>query len=94
MTPEYLGISGFAKHAGLADSTINSYLRKGMLPTPDIVYIARAGSRPAWTIDTVERWMNNRPGRGRRYASMKRHPSNNSMKESIGQTSFASIPTH
>lgn len=38
-------------------------------------------AHPGWHIDTVEYWMNNRPGTGRRYASMKRHPSNNSMKE-------------
>lgn len=76
MTPQYLGISAFAKHVGLTDSTIQSYLLKGMLPAPEIYYITGKGTRPGWHIDTVEHWMNNR-----RYASMKRHPSNNSMKE-------------
>lgn len=81
MTPKYLGISAFAKHVGLTDSTINSYFLKGMLPAPEIFYLTGKGERPGWSIDTVEHWMNNRPGTGRRYASMKRHPSNNSMKE-------------
>ena len=80
MTPEYLSISAFAKHVGLTDSTIQSYFLKGMLPAPEIYYLTGKGRRPAWSIDTVEHWMNNRPGSGRRYASMKRHPSNN-MKE-------------
>ena len=76
MTPKYLGPSAFAKHAGLKAGTINSYFRKGMLPEPDIYYLTYEGERPGWHIDTVEHWMNNRPGSGRRYASMKRHPSN------------------
>lgn len=77
MTPKYLGISAFAKHVGLTDSTIQSYFLKGMLPAPEIHYLTGKGERPGWTIDTVEHWMNNRPGSGRRYASMN----NNSMKE-------------
>jgi hypothetical protein len=81
MTPKYLGVSAFAKHVGLTDSTIQSYFLKGMLPAPEIYYLTGKGERPGWSIDTVEHWMNNRPGTGRRYASMKRHPSNNSMKE-------------
>jgi predicted DNA-binding transcriptional regulator AlpA len=81
MTPRYLGVTGFAEYVGLADSTIQGYLRKNMLPEPDIYYIMRGGRRPAWTIDTIEDWMNNRPGSGRTYESMKRHPSNNSTKE-------------
>lgn len=81
MTPQYLGPSAFAKHAGLKVGTINSYFRKGMLPEPDIYYLTYEGERPGWHIDTVEHWMNNRPGSGHTYASMKRHPSNNSTKE-------------
>lgn len=77
MTPKYLGPSAFAKHAGLKTGTINSYVRKGMLPEPDIYYLTYEGERPGWSIDTVEHWMNNRPGSGHTYASMKRHPSNN-----------------
>ena len=77
MTPQYLGISAFAKHVGLTDSTIQSYLLKDMLPAPEIFYITSKGKRPGWHIDTVEYWMNNR----RKHASMKRHPSNNPMKK-------------
>lgn len=77
MTPQYLGVSAFAKHVGLTDSTIQSYFLKGMLPAPEIYYLTGKGERPGWSVDTVEYWMNNR----RRYASMKRHPSNTSTKE-------------
>lgn len=76
MTPKYLGVSAFAKHVGLTDSTIQSYFLKGMLPAPEIYYLTGRGERPGWSVDTVEYWMNNRPGSGRRYASMKRRPSN------------------
>ena len=66
MTPKYLGVSAFAQYLGLSDSTIQSYLYKGLLPEPDSWYVMRSGSRPAWTIDTLEHWMNNRLGRGSR----------------------------
>lgn len=81
MIPRYLGITGFAEYVGLANGTIQSYLRKNMLPEPDIYYIMRGGKRPAWTVNTIEDWIDNRPGKGHTYESMKRHPSNNSMKE-------------
>lgn len=42
-----------------------------MLPAPEIYYLTGRGERPAWSIDTVEYWMNNRPGSGHRYASVK-----------------------
>ena len=71
MTPKYLGPSAFAKHAGLKSGTIYSYFIKGMLPEPDIYYITGESKRPGWTLDTVERWMNNRPGSGHTYKSMK-----------------------
>ena len=64
MTPEYLGVTGFANYVGLNDDTIQGYYKKGLLPEPDIYYVMRNGRRPAWTVDTAEYWMNNRPGRG------------------------------
>ena len=64
MTTRYLGITGFAEYIGLADSTIQSYYKKGLLPDPDIWYIMRSGKRPAWTVDTIEHWTDNRLGRG------------------------------
>lgn len=82
MIPQYLGPSAFAKHAGLKAGTINSYFRKGMLPEPDIYYLTYEGERPGWSIDTVEHWMNNRPGSGRTYASMKRHNSSSHPQDS------------
>ena len=77
MTPKYLGPSAFAKHAGLKVGTINSYFRKSMLPEPDIYYLTYEGERPGWHIDTVEHWMNNRPGTGRRYASVQKKKKKN-----------------
>ena len=71
MIPRYLGITGFAEYVGLKNGTIQAYLAKNMLPEPDIWYIMRGGRRPAWTIDTIEHWIDNRPGRGRAYKSMK-----------------------
>lgn len=68
MTPKYLGISAFAKHVGLTDSTIQSYFYKGMLPAPRDLLPHRLEHRHCRTLD-------------RTYASMKRHPSNNSTKE-------------
>jgi predicted DNA-binding transcriptional regulator AlpA len=64
MTPRYLGITGFAEYVGLKNGTIQSYLAKGLLPKPDIYYVMRGGRRPAWAIDTIEDWLDNRPGRG------------------------------
>ena len=66
MTTKYLSLTGFAQSVGLSDSTIESYMRKGLLPEPDIYYIMRNGQRPAWTIDTIGHWLANRPGRGNR----------------------------
>ena len=71
MTPKYLGVSAFAKHVSLTDSTIQSYFLKGMLPEPEIYYLTGKGERPGWCIDTVEHWRTNRPGTGRTYASLK-----------------------
>ena len=71
MIPRYLGITGFAEYAGFKNGTIQSYYSKDMLPEPDICYIMRGGQRPAWTIDTIEDWLNNRPGKGHTYKSMK-----------------------
>ena len=81
MTPKYLGISAFAEYTNLKIGTIQGYFFKGMLPDPEIYYVTGRGNRPGWLVSTVEHWMNNRPGRGRTYASMKRHTSNNSTKE-------------
>lgn len=64
MIPRYLGVSGFAEYTSLKDSTIQSYWKKGLLPEPDIYYIMRGGRRPAWTVETIEDWIDNRPGRG------------------------------
>ena len=71
MTPKYLGIPAFAEYVGLKVATIRGYLTKNMLPEPDIIFVTIQGESLGWHIDTVERWMNNRPGKGHTYASMK-----------------------
>ena len=64
MTTNYLSSTGVAQYIGLADTTVESYIRKDLLPEPDIWYVMRNGRRPAWSVDTIDHWMNNRPGRG------------------------------
>lgn len=71
MTTKYLGIPAFAEHVGLKTVTIRSYLLKNMLPEPDVIFVTIQGESLGWSIDTIEHWMNNRPGSGRRYADMK-----------------------
>nr|DAF23161.1 MAG TPA: Pyocin activator protein PrtN [Caudoviricetes sp.] len=71
MTPKYLSIPAFAEYVGLKVGTIRGYLLKNMLPEPDIIFVTIQGESLGWHIDTVEHWMNNRPGKGRTYASMK-----------------------
>lgn len=73
MTPKYLGIPAFAEHVGLKVATIRGYLTKNMLPEPDIIFVTIQGEALGWHIDTVEYWMNNRPGKGHTYASMKQN---------------------
>ena len=80
MTLKYLGIPAVAEYTGLKVTTIRSYLVKNMLPEPDIIFVTIQGESLGWSVDAIDHWMNNRPGKGRTYASMKRHPSNN-MKE-------------
>lgn len=77
MTTKYLSIAAFAEHVGLKATTIRNYFIKNMLPEPDIMLVTMQGESLGWSIEAVEHWMNNRPGKGGRYADMK----NNTTKE-------------
>ncbi|MBY6537603.1 hypothetical protein HQ325_02855 [Rhodococcus sp. BP-349] len=57
-----LSISEFADRVGVSVNTVKSYRSKGMLPTPDVT----VGTTEGWFPATVDQWMLERPGRGRR----------------------------
>ena len=66
MTSEYLGAAEFAARAGLATSTICSYMRKGLTPPADVVISTPAGPLRGWSPETIDAWLASRPGRGAR----------------------------
>lgn len=49
-----------AARAGVAVSTISTYLARGYLPAP----VARISGRPLWTRGQIDEWLASRPGRG------------------------------
>jgi hypothetical protein len=65
-------VTGVAARVGVRPDTIRDYLgvarlrrqageeRPGDLPDPD----ARFGGSPVWRVETIERWVRSRPGRG------------------------------
>ena len=57
----YLTLHEFADRVGIAYNTAKGYLRKGVLPQAD----AEIGPRLGWLPETVDEWMESRPGRGR-----------------------------
>ena len=71
MALKYLGIPAVAEYTGLKPTTIRSYFLKNMLPDPDIIFVTIQGESLGWSVDTIDHWMNNRPGKGRTYKSMK-----------------------
>lgn len=64
MTITYMGVSAIAERTGLTVNTIKSYVRKGMLPEPDAVIESPTGQIKGWKAETVEAWIDNRPGSG------------------------------
>ena len=44
----------------VAPATISSYVSRGQMPPPDL----RLGSAPVWYRETIERWLESRPGQG------------------------------
>ena len=58
----YLTLHEVAERVGITYNTAKGYLRKGVLPQAD----ATIGHRFGWLPETVDTWMESRPGRGRR----------------------------
>lgn len=58
MTIEYLSITGFAEHLGVASATIETYARGKKLPNPN----ARIGRVKGWLPQTIDEWNARRPG--------------------------------
>ncbi len=54
------GYADFAAAAGIAEATLRSYKRKGMLPEPTRVVLGR----PFWAPAVGADWIANRPGSG------------------------------
>ncbi|GAA3422145.1 hypothetical protein GCM10022140_43710 [Rhodococcus aetherivorans] len=57
----YLTLHEVADRVGITYNTAKGYLRKGILPQAD----ASIGLRFGWLPETVDAWMETRPGRGR-----------------------------
>lgn len=66
MTTEYLGTAAVAERAGLAVPTIRSYIRKGLLPDAEVVITTPSGPLRGWAPETIDAWLDSRPGRGAR----------------------------
>ncbi|QPK81482.1 transcriptional regulator [Schaalia sp. ZJ405] len=66
MTVRYLGISDLAEIAGITVGTAKQYGKEGRLPAPDVLVGLGDRAVRGWKHETVEEWMSNRPGRGRR----------------------------
>jgi len=66
MTREYLGAADFAARAGLAPTTIRSYMRKGLTPPADVVITTPSGPLRGWLPATIDAWLAARPGQGAR----------------------------
>ncbi len=66
MTTEYLGTAAVAERAGLAVPTVRSYIRKGLLPDADVIITTPSGPLRGWASETIDAWLDSRPGRGAR----------------------------
>lgn len=75
-----MSVQSVADLAGLTVRSVSSYLARGAMPEPDY----RVGKSPLWKTETIERWLEGRPGKGwRRMPSYSRFMS--------GQTPMAEI---
>ena len=62
---ERLTVTQAAEMAGVTPSTWRSYVAREQAPKPDGEFDKRT---PWWWDSTVQSWVDNRPGRGRRRA--------------------------
>jgi len=60
VTKRFLSVTECAARLGITRSTLNSYIRKDMLPAPD----ALIGDVRGWLPETIDEWNAQRPGRG------------------------------
>lgn len=58
----YLSRGEIAERLGITLSTVKSYDQKGYLPAAD----AQVGRNFGWLPETIDAWMESRPGRGTR----------------------------
>lgn len=56
----YLDITAVAERAGVTAATIRKYRATGRMPDADILL----GQSPGWHPETIEAWLQARPGRG------------------------------
>lgn len=61
---EYLSLFGLAQRAGVKVDTARRYLTEGLLLEPDAVILNESTRVRGWLTETVEHWLENRPGRG------------------------------
>ncbi|MGI5214873.1 helix-turn-helix transcriptional regulator [Plantactinospora sp. CA-290183] len=55
-----------ATRAGVSPGTIRGYRRRQQMPPQDGTVIQKGHARPYWRPQTVDRWLESRPGSGRR----------------------------
>lgn len=55
---ELLSQKGVAEKTGLSVSTVQTYRKRGTLPSPDAVL----DNKPLWTAATIDIWMTKRAG--------------------------------
>lgn len=66
MPTKYLGTAAVAERAGLAVATVRSYIRKELIPEADVIITTPSGPLRGWSVETIDAWLESRPGRGAR----------------------------
>lgn len=63
----FLSLTGVAFRAGLSVNTVKAYFSRGYLPEPDVeIGTGEKVTAYGWSVETVDTWLANRPGRGAR----------------------------
>lgn len=62
MTKHYLAMTEIGERLGISPTTVRSYFDAGRLPEPDVT----VGRVRGWSPETIDKWQQNRPGRGYR----------------------------
>ncbi|KFI50029.1 hypothetical protein [Bifidobacterium biavatii] len=66
MTEHYLGVTDVAERLGIVKSAVSAY----KLPEPDVMI----GKTRGWSVETIDEWNRNRPGRGVGGGRPRKHP--------------------